>query len=97
MITTQLWLFAILLTTGASRIGEFLKNNSTLTILSMVGNSISNDGILQLMKGLLQNSTLTKLYMTDCGLSAKGAIIIVTLVEVLCLTSTHFWEVQFLF
>jgi len=62
-------LFAI--TAGAGSIGRFLKNSS-LQVLDIGGNPISDDGISLMIEGLQCNKTLTKLDMIKCGLSAKG-------------------------
>ena len=61
-----------MMTTGASCIGEFLKENCTLKVLYMYINHIGDVGISQLMMGLQSNTSLTKLSMQDCGISAKG-------------------------
>jgi len=64
--------YCIMVTTGAAYIGEFLKKNHTLTVLHVDNNLISDLGISHLMNGLKCNIVLTELYVTKCGLSAKG-------------------------
>jgi len=61
-----------MVTTGASSLGEFLKENCTLKILNISNNPIGDTGISQLIKGLQQNNTLTELKVSMCGLSDKG-------------------------
>jgi len=63
----------IVITTGASCVGRLLKN-SNLQVLNIGGNSIGDSDISVMMDGLQHNKTLTKLYVYECGLSAKGTI-----------------------
>ena len=61
-----------MMTTGASCIGEFVKENCILKVLNMWKNPIGDAGISQLMDGLCLNTTLTELNVENCGISAKG-------------------------
>ena len=60
--------------TGASCIGECLKDNCTLKILHIAhdDNLIGDVGISQLIKGLNQNASLTELSLEGRGLLAQG-------------------------
>jgi len=58
--------------TGASYIDKILKENRTLKLLHMSKNHISDVGISQMADGIQANTSLTKLNVTECGLSAKG-------------------------
>jgi len=61
-----------MMTTGASYVGEYLKKNCTLEILRMGQDLIGDVGISQIVDGLKVNTSLTKLSVMKCGLSAKG-------------------------
>jgi len=62
-------------TTGASCLSELLKVNNSLQELDMEYNYIDDEGISSVAKGLKHNKTLTKLYITKCGLSVKGTVV----------------------
>ena len=47
---------------------------ASLRVLHVGWNHIGDDGVLVMMDGLQHNKTLTKLDVTNCGLSAKGTI-----------------------
>ncbi|XP_065887341.1 NACHT, LRR and PYD domains-containing protein 3-like isoform X2 [Dysidea avara] len=68
---------------GASSVGKFLKN-CTLEVLDMGGNPIGDDGLSLVIDCLQHNKTLTKLYVYECGLSAKGARCIGELLKLNC-------------
>ena len=57
---------------GASCIGKWLMHNDSLKMLNMSYNAIGDVGISQLMKGLHQNMSLTKLNVMGCGFSVEG-------------------------
>jgi len=59
---------------GASYIGEFLKEDCILRVLSIHNNPIGDEGISLIIKGIQQNtySALTELRVQKCGLSVKG-------------------------
>ena len=63
----------VIITTGASCLGELLKVNNSLQKLNM-GWNIIDDGISSVADGLQYNKTLTKLNMEWCGLSYKGTV-----------------------
>ena len=46
--------------------------NRTLKHLNISRNNIQNDGVRDIMKGLQQNDTLTKLWLHNCKISVKG-------------------------
>ena len=46
--------------------------NRTLKHLNIGGNKIQDDGVRDIMEGLQQNDTLTKLGLQDCEISVKG-------------------------
>ena len=46
--------------------------NRTLKHLNISGNKIQDDGVRDIMEGLQQNDTLTKLLLDYCEISVKG-------------------------
>jgi len=60
------------MTTGAKYISEFVKENCTLQILNIGGNTIGDDGMAMVIEGLLNNRTITELWLWRCGLTIKG-------------------------
>ena len=65
----------IVVTTGASCLGELLKVNHSLQELVMGDNDISDEGISSVADGLQCNNTLTKLDVRRCELSVKGTVV----------------------
>ena len=65
----------VIVTTGASCVGELLKVNNSLQELVMWYNPIGDDGMSSVADGLLWNSTLTKLCVHECGFSVKGTVV----------------------
>ena len=65
----------VILTTGASYLGELLKVNNSLQQLDMGSNAIGDDGVSSVASGLQYNKTLTKLNIWQCGLSVKGTAV----------------------
>ena len=63
----------IIVTTGASCLGELLKVNNSLQKLVMEMNDIGDDGMSSIADGLQHNNTLTKLNVSWCGFSVKGS------------------------
>ena len=57
---------------GADCLGELLKVNNALQELFICGNDIDDEGMSSVADGLQHNSTLTKLGVSGCELSAKG-------------------------
>ena len=64
----------VIVTTGASCVGELLKVNNSLQELNMYNNPIGDDGVSAVADGLQCNKTLTKLNVSLCGLSVKGIL-----------------------
>ena len=66
----------LIITTGASYIGEFLKVDCILTVLSIHDNPVGDVGISLIIKGIQQNkgTALTELRVQKCGLSEQGTI-----------------------
>ena len=62
---------AIVITTGAISISQALMVNKTLLELYMASNRISDDGITAIA-GSLSNSSITLLYVVECGISVVG-------------------------
>ena len=62
----------VIVTAGASCVGELLKVNNSLQELDMQYNPIGDDGMSSIADGLQCNNTLTKLYVQKCGFSVKG-------------------------
>ena len=65
----------VIVTTGASCVGELLKVNNSLQELVMGYNQIGDDGISSVADGLQCNNTLTKLHVSGCGFSVKGTVV----------------------
>lgn len=66
----------VIVTTGASCVGELLKINNSLQELLMYGNLlIGDDGVSAIADGLQCNNTLTKLDVEKCGFSVKGTVV----------------------
>ena len=65
----------VIVTTGASCVGELLKVNNSLQELYMRSNQIGDDGMSSVADGLQCNNTLTKLDVERCGLSVKGTVL----------------------
>ena len=63
----------VIVTTGASCLGELLKVNNSLQELYMKGNIIGDDGMSSVADGLQHNNTLTKLDVSHCKFSVKGS------------------------
>ena len=63
----------VIVTTGASCLGELLKVNNSLQELVMRGNTIGDDGMSSVADGLQHNNTLTKLMVSQCEFSVKGS------------------------
>ena len=68
----------VILTTGASCVGELLKVNNSLQELDVGYNSIGDDGISLVADGLQCNNTLTKLEVQECEFSVKGTVVFKT-------------------
>ena len=74
----------VIVTTGASCLGELLKVNNSLQQLYMRGNQgIGDDGISSLADGLQHNKTLTKLNVERCGFSVKGTVVYKTVFKII--------------
>ena len=63
----------IIVTTGASCLGELLKVNNSLQELDIWHNDIGDDGMSSVADGLQHNNTITKLDVTYCKFSVKGS------------------------
>ena len=63
----------VIVTTGASCLGELLKVNNSLQELVMGDNDIGDDGMSSLADGLQYNKSLTKLNVLWCSFSVKGS------------------------
>ena len=69
----------VIVTTGASCLGELLKVNNvnnSLQVLDMRDNDIRDDGMSSVADGLQHNNTLTKLDASECKFSVKGSYIV---------------------
>ena len=62
----------VIVTTGASCLGELLKINNSLQELYMRVNDVGDDGMSSVADGLQHNNTLTKLSVSLCNFSVKG-------------------------
>ena len=66
----------VIVTTGASCVGELLKVNNSLQDLNMIVNRfIGDDGMSSVADGLQSNNTLIKLHVEFCGFSVRGTIV----------------------
>ena len=65
----------VIVTTGASCLGELLKVNNSLQELYMWRNVIGDDGMSSVANGLQYNKSLTVLDVQGCGLSVKGTVV----------------------
>ena len=65
----------VIVTTGASCVGELLKVNNSLQELDMGSNPIGDDGVSAVADGLQGNNTLIKLNVEGCGFSVKGTVV----------------------
>ena len=78
----------VIVTTGASCLGELLKVNNSLQELDVGHNSIGDNGMSSVADGLQYNKTLTKLNIQECGLSVKGTVVYKTEFKII-------WSLQF--
>ena len=67
----------VMITTGAIAVSKLLVGNCTLQVLNVSSNDIGDDGISVIVEQLQHITTLTELYVGDCGLSAKGTVVCV--------------------
>ena len=65
----------VIVTAGASCLGELLKVNNSLQELDMGWNIIGDDGMSSVADGLQYNKSLTILGVEYCGLSVKGTVV----------------------
>ena len=61
--------------TGAVYISQLLNVAHTLQYLDMRGNDIGDDGMAVISEALQHNKSLTKLMVSECGLSVKGTVV----------------------
>ena len=78
----------VIVTTGASCLGELLKVNNSLQELYMGDNSIGDDGMSSVADGLQYNKSLIYLFVGKCGLSVKGTVLYKTQFKII-------WSLQF--
>ena len=74
----------VIVTTGASCLGELLKVNNSLQQLDMGYNKIGDDGMSSVADGLQYSKTLTKLSVRRCRLSVKGTVVYKTELTIIC-------------
>ena len=65
----------VIVTTGATCLGELLEVNNSLKEFDMGYNAIGNDGMSSVADGLQHNKTLTNLNVRWCGFSVKGTVV----------------------
>ena len=73
LLFTVLCIVIVIVTTGASCLGELLKVNNSLQELVMHGNTIGDDGMSSVADGLQHNNAITKLDVGNCKFSVKGS------------------------
>ena len=78
----------VIVTTGASCLGELLKVNNSLQEFNMGRNVIGDDGMSSVADGLQYNKSLTILDVHECGLSVKGTVVYKTVFKII-------WSLQF--
>ena len=62
----------VIIATGAIALSKLLVKNHTLQMLSVSDNKIGDNGISVIVQQLQHTTTLTRLYIMECGLSVKG-------------------------
>ena len=60
--------------TGAIAVSKLLMGNCSLQVLHVSYNNIGDDGVSVIIEQLQHITTLTALYVSECGLSAKGTV-----------------------
>ena len=65
----------VIVTTGATCLGELLEVNNSLKELDMGYNAIGDNGISSVADGLQCNKTLTNLNVRWCEFSVKGTVV----------------------
>ena len=73
----------VIVTTGASCVGELLKVNNSLQELVMSDNPIGDNGVSAVADGLQCNNTLTKLNVWGCRFSVKGTVVYKTELKII--------------
>ena len=73
----------VIVTTGASCLGELLKVNNSLQELHIGYNAIGDDGMSSVADGLQYNKTLTMLSVQWCELSVKGTVVYKTVFKII--------------
>jgi len=66
-----------MITTGATAVSRLLVGNHALQVLNVGYNNIGDEGISVITEQLQHITTLTELYVSGCGLSAKGTVVCV--------------------
>ena len=67
-----------MITTGAICIKTLLMENKKLQVLNIGWNQIGNEGMAAVCEPLYNyNTTLTELWMSDCGISVEGKYYII--------------------
>ena len=77
MSTTKFYtvIVIVIVTKGASCVGELLRVNNSLQELVMGRNPIGNDGMSSVADGLQCNRKLTMLNVRECRFSVKGTVV----------------------
>ena len=58
--------------TGATAVSKLVLRNRSLQKLNICHNKVGDDGISVIVEQIQHISTLTALYVSECGLSVKG-------------------------
>ena len=61
---------------GVICIKRLLVENKTITLLDIRGNKIQDEGAVAISEGLRCNHTLTTLWISRCGLSVEGSVVV---------------------
>ena len=73
MVIHLIIIVIVIITTGAIAVSKLLMRNCTLQVLHVTSNTIGDDGISVIVEHMQNITTLTKLYVMECGLSVKGS------------------------
>ena len=59
-----------------------ITGSATLRVLDVSGNDIGDDGMAVISEALQHNKSFTTLKVAECGLSVKGTVVCILLLEI---------------
>ena len=83
-----------MITTGAIAVSKILMGNCTLQVLNVISNTIGDDGISVIVEQLQHITTLTELFVIQCGLSVKGTIVCVKCIIIISTDSEDYLTIS---